>query len=151
MSSNAFFSHQVEAGQHAVFASDMYSFGVLLLYMHYPAVAAALVPGSVHIPPGSDPDLSDLIQKLLVLTASLRPAAAAALMHPYFRSTFVERLMQEGEVVEQVRWMDAILDICAPANAFFLTFSVQRCFVEAIRRATLKSTILRTNSQSRIA
>ena len=85
-----------------MFSSDMYSFGVLLLHMHHPIAAAALVPGSPHLPHGCEPDLADLVQKLLVVNATLRPTAASALMHPYFRTTFVERLLNEGEVVEQV-------------------------------------------------
>ena len=45
------------------------------------------------------------------MDCTLRPTAAAALMHPYFRSTFVERLLQEGEVVEQDRKLEAVRDL----------------------------------------
>lgn len=45
------------------------------------------------------------------MNLALRPTAAAALMHPYFRSTFVERLLQEGEVVEQDRKLEAVRDL----------------------------------------
>jgi hypothetical protein len=32
-------------------------------------------------------------------------------MHPYFRSTFIERLQEEGEVVEQDRKLEAVRDL----------------------------------------
>ena len=89
----------------------MYSFGVLLLFMHQPNAISNLIPGNVMLPPTLDPELSDLIGRLLVLTPSQRPPAASALMHPYFRSTFVERLLQEGEVVEQDRKLEAVRDL----------------------------------------
>ena len=82
-------------------ASDMYSFGVLLLWMHFPKAFSSLIPGaSPAIPASGDPEVSDLIRKLLVLKPAARPTAAAALMHPYFRGTYFERLVEEGEVVE---------------------------------------------------
>jgi hypothetical protein len=45
---------------------------------------------------------------MLALTPATRPTAAAALMHPYFRTTFVERLLDEGEVVEQSKKLEAV-------------------------------------------
>lgn len=110
-------SSQVECGGHAVFASDMYSFGVLLYFMHFPSQVANLVPGNPRFPPNSDVELTDLIQKLLAISAATRPSAAAALMHPYFRSTFVERLMQDGEVVEQDRKLEAVRDLLHRARS----------------------------------
>jgi hypothetical protein len=90
----------------------MFSFGVLLLFMHYPASLTSLIPGTPPILPTScDPELADLIRRLLVLNPSQRPTAAAVLMHPYFRGTFVERLMEEGEVVEQNRKLEAVRNL----------------------------------------
>lgn len=55
---------EVESGEGAVFASDMYSFGVLLMFMHYPALAANIIPGSLRLPPSCELELADLIQHL---------------------------------------------------------------------------------------
>ena len=106
-----FMAPEVESGGVAMFASDMYSFGVLLLFMHYPTIVTTLIPGSLALPPSCEAELSDLIQRLLSLMPNARPSAATALMHPYFRSTFVERLLQEGEVVEQDRKLEAVRDL----------------------------------------
>ena len=106
-----FMSPEVEADGHALFASDMYSFGVLLFFMHFPQQIAGLVPGDPRIPANNDTELTDLIQRLLSISPSARPTAASALMHPYFRSTFVERLVQDGEVVEQDRKLDAVRNL----------------------------------------
>jgi len=106
-----FMSPEVESGDHAVVASDMYSFGVLLYFMHFPSEVENILPGNPRIPPNNDAEMTDLIQKLLVVNPSMRPTAASALMHPYFRSTFVERLMQEGEVVEQDRKLEAVRNL----------------------------------------
>jgi hypothetical protein len=105
-------SMQVESGKGAEFASDMYSFGVLLLFMHHPTGLVSLVPGMVPALPASiDPELGDLIRRLLILNPTQRPSAAAVLMHSYFRGTFVERLMEEGEVVEQNRKLEAVRNL----------------------------------------
>ena len=55
---------EVESGEGAVFASDMYSFGVLLMFMHYPALASNIIPGSLRLPPSCEIELADLIQHL---------------------------------------------------------------------------------------
>jgi hypothetical protein len=47
----------------------------------------------------------------LQIDIQTRPTAAQALMHPYFRSTFIERLQEEGEVVEQDRKLEAVRDL----------------------------------------
>jgi hypothetical protein len=56
---------QVESGGSAVFASDMYSFGMLLLFMHYPTQAANFVPGSSKVPQSCENELADLIDRLV--------------------------------------------------------------------------------------
>ena len=55
---------EVESGEGAVFASDMYSFGVLLMFMHYPALASNIIPGSLRLPSSCELELADLIQHL---------------------------------------------------------------------------------------
>jgi len=112
-----FMSPEVEADGHAVFASDMYSFGVLLYFMHFPSHVSNLVPGDPRIPANNDAELTDLIQRLLSISPTARPTAASALMHPYFRSTFVERLMQDGEVVEQDRKLEAVRNLLHRARS----------------------------------
>lgn len=112
-----FMSPEVEADGHAIFASDMYSFGVLLFFMHFPTAVAGLVPGDPRIPSNNDAELTDLISRLLSISPSARPTAAAALQHPYFRSTFVERLVQDGEVVEQDRKLDAVRNLLYRARS----------------------------------
>ena len=112
-----FMSPEVEADGHALFASDMYSFGVLLFFMHFPQQTAGLVPGDPRIPANNDAELTDLIQRLLAISPSARPTAASALQHPYFRSTFVDRLVQDGEVVEQDRKLDAVRNLLYRARA----------------------------------
>jgi hypothetical protein len=48
--------------------------------------------------------------------AATRPTAAQALLHPYFRRSFAERLQQEGEVVEQDRKLDAVRNMLQRAR-----------------------------------
>lgn len=67
-----------------------------------------MVPGHVKIPPSCDPELNDLLTKLLDINPSQRLTAISALMHPYFRVTFVEKLLKDGEVVEQDRKLEAV-------------------------------------------
>jgi len=124
---------QIESGGNAVYASDMYSFGVLLMFMHFPNSLATLLPGQPNIPlspvhysssnrsdnsshantsstnsSSSDSDLIQLIQKLLSLEPKDRPTAANCVVHPYFRATYMDRLLKEGEVVEQDRKLEAV-------------------------------------------
>lgn len=95
----------------ADYASDMYSFGMLLFYMHFPTKISALAPGMVQVPSSCDAELGNLILSLLEVEPRKRPLAAAALMHPYFRITFVDKLLQDGEVVEQKRKLDAVRNV----------------------------------------
>jgi len=128
-----FMAPEIESGGNAVYASDMYSFGVLLMFMHFPNSLATLLPGQPNIPlspvhysssnrsdnsshantsstnsSSSDSDLIQLIQKLLSLEPKDRPTAANCVVHPYFRATYMDRLLKEGEVVEQDRKLEAV-------------------------------------------
>jgi serine/threonine protein kinase/N-acetylneuraminic acid mutarotase len=107
---------EVESAGNAVFASDMYSFGVLLTAIHFPDTVTTIIPGSIVLPGQADPELSDLIKKLTQIDITTRPTAAQALLHPYFRRSFVERLQQEGEIVEQDRKLDAVRDMLRNAR-----------------------------------
>ena len=102
---------EVESGGVASTSSDMYSYGVLLLYMHYPNLAITFVPGNLNLPISCETELADLIVKLLSIDKMSRPTAAGSLMHPYFRCSFMERLLQEGEVVAQDRKLEAVRDL----------------------------------------
>lgn len=101
----------MESGGHAVFGSDMYSFGMLLYFMHFPKEFSQLVPGQLRFPANADADLSNIITQLVSLDPLARPSAATALTHAYFRATFVDRLMEEGEIVEQDRKLDAVRNL----------------------------------------
>ena len=61
---------EVESGEGAVFASDMYSFGVLLMFMHYPELASNIIPGSLRLPSSCELELADLIQHLTAVSHS---------------------------------------------------------------------------------
>eukprot|EP01038_Epipyxis_sp_PR26KG_P005560 gene5560-7682_t len=114
-----FMSPEVEAGKPATFASDMYSFGILLYYMHFThnsestnqSVIVTPVAGLVKIPPNNDVELTNLMESLLIVNPINRPTAASALMHPYFRITFIDRMLQEGEMVEQDRKLEAMRNL----------------------------------------
>jgi hypothetical protein len=84
--------------------------------MHNPQAALNLIPGNVVLSSTLDPELVDLISRLLAVSPAMRPSAAQALMHPYFRTTFVERLVEEGEVVEQNRKLEAVRSLLHQAR-----------------------------------
>ena len=85
---------------HSVRASDMYSFGVLLFYMHFGRDAATsesssfrnMIPCQPQIPQSCESELAELITKLMTYEVGLRPSATQSVIHPYFRRSFVERL-----------------------------------------------------------
>eukprot|EP01033_Poteriospumella_lacustris_P000704 gene704-499_t len=111
---------EVETGQSTGLSSDMYSFGCLLYFMHFPREFNQLIASQVTFPRGqhqADADLCDLIQQLLAVNPQSRPTAATALTHAYFRATFVDRLMQEGEIVEQDRKLDAVRNLLSRTRA----------------------------------
>lgn len=98
-------------GRKATFATDMYSFGVVLFFMHFPDKMQLVVPGNTSIPNSSNIELSNLITKLVDVDDTKRPTAVNALTHPYFRDTFVDNMLNEGEVVEQDKKLDAVRDV----------------------------------------
>lgn len=106
-----FMAPEVESGKGAGFYSDMFAFGMLLYFMHFPRDFAQLVPSLVRFPANADAELCDLILSLLAADSTARPTAASALTHPYFRGTFVDRMMQEGEIVEQDRKLEAVRNL----------------------------------------
>lgn len=108
---------EVERGGHALFASDMYSFGMLLYFLYYPNEAVNLLPGQVNFPLDIDADLANLVANLILLDPLKRPSASTALSHPFFSSTFVDRLMQEGEIVDQDRKLDAVRSLMQRTKA----------------------------------
>lgn len=87
-----------------VFLHDFFNFRRYLFQTFTP---------SSHAPSSSSLPYASSYTPLLVLQINIatRPSAAQALMHPYFRSTFVERLQEEGEVVEQDRKLEAVRDL----------------------------------------
>jgi hypothetical protein len=88
--------------------------------MHFPREFNQLIASQVTFPRGqhqADADLCDLIQQLLAVNPQSRPTAATALTHAYFRATFVDRLMQEGEIVEQDRKLDAVRNLLSRTRA----------------------------------
>eukprot|EP00602_Paraphysomonas_sp_CaronLab_P011304 CAMPEP_0185039532 /NCGR_PEP_ID=MMETSP1103-20130426/36457_1 /TAXON_ID=36769 /ORGANISM="Paraphysomonas bandaiensis, Strain Caron Lab Isolate" /LENGTH=1230 /DNA_ID=CAMNT_0027578455 /DNA_START=47 /DNA_END=3739 /DNA_ORIENTATION=- len=106
-----FVAPEVESGKPAVFASDMYSVGVVLFFLHFPNELNRVIPGNTVIPSSCDAELANLIQSLLDIDSSKRPTAAHALNHPYIRSTFVDQMVLEGEVVDQNRKLHAVRDL----------------------------------------
>jgi serine/threonine protein kinase len=84
---------------------------MLLYFMNFPKDFSQLVPGQLRFPSHVDGDLSNIITQMVALEPSSRPSAATALTHPYFRATFVDRLMEEGEIVEQDRKLDAVRNL----------------------------------------
>jgi hypothetical protein len=111
-----FMAPEVESTGVAVYASDMYSFGILLYCLHYDQDPDSIIAGDLHIPAQSDPELAHLIKRLTSMEPDQRPTAAQALLHPYFRRSYAERLEQDGEVVEQDRKLDAVRNMIQKAR-----------------------------------
>lgn len=116
---SGYMAPEVEMGQSTGLSSDMFSFGCLLYFMHFPREFSQLIPSQVSFPRGAnvDADLCELISHLLAIDPTQRPTAATALTHAYFRATFVDRLMQEGEIVEQDRKLDAVRNLLSRTRA----------------------------------
>lgn len=106
----------LQAGGPSSPASDMYAIGVVLFRLHYPT--ANLIPGMLQFPQrqnnsiepsasADNEDLRNLLQALLHQDPVQRPTAANALLHPYFRRCYVDRLRDDGELVEQKKKLDA--------------------------------------------
>lgn len=87
----------------------MYSVGVVLFQIHFPGhPGGGPVPGAIQVPDGSDHELKDLITALLDVEPSKRPTASSALLHPYFRQCYIDRLVNMGELVEQNKKLEAV-------------------------------------------
>jgi len=68
-------------------ASDIYSFGVMLLKCHFPDISMIALlnqHGELEIPPCYNQNLSDLLLRLLETDPKRRLSADEALVHPYF-------------------------------------------------------------------
>jgi len=89
----------------------MYSFGAILFFIHFPDQFHTLVPGCPVTPVYNDVELLDLMRKLLRVDHTLRPSAATSLLHGYFHNSFIERLIVEGELVEQDKKLDAVRNL----------------------------------------
>ncbi|KAG5174931.1 hypothetical protein JKP88DRAFT_271084 [Tribonema minus] len=97
---------EVEAGGAATRASDMYSLGCLLFWLHFPdhptgPVAGAPIRASGEAAAAASAALMDLLHQLLQVRPASRPSASDALLHAYFQVSFVDRLLEDGAVPEQ--------------------------------------------------
>ena len=79
--------------------------------MHFPTLFDTLIPGQSYVPGNNDSDLTSLIQSLIQPDPADRPTAATAAKNVYFTTTFVDRLINEGEVVEQDRKLEAVRNL----------------------------------------
>jgi hypothetical protein len=95
-----------------LFASDLYSAGAILFFLHFPQNMSRVIPGEMMtFPPTCDPDLADLILKLLLTDPAHRPTATNALNHPYSRSTFVDQMVLDGELIDQNKKIHLVKDL----------------------------------------
>ncbi|KAK3263708.1 hypothetical protein CYMTET_27502, partial [Cymbomonas tetramitiformis] len=74
---------EVEAGGEATQASDCWSAGAVLYWLHFGEVPAPHRSGSVLVPPAADDALRELLEALLQQEPSRRPSAAEALVSAY--------------------------------------------------------------------
>lgn len=89
----------------------MFSAGVVLYFLHFPQNMSRVIPGQIALPSSCDPDLIELIQSLLRVEPTSRPSASSCLNHPYIRSTFVDQMVIEGELVDQNKKIHAVRDL----------------------------------------
>ena len=89
----------------------MFSAGVVLYFLHFPQNMSRVVPGQLTLPSACDLDLAELIKLLLEVESKSRPSAANCLNHPYVRSTFVDQMVIEGELVDQNKKIHAVRDL----------------------------------------
>ncbi|KAK3259088.1 hypothetical protein CYMTET_31900 [Cymbomonas tetramitiformis] len=74
---------EVEAGGEATQASDCWSAGAVLYWLHFGEVPAPHRSGGVLVPPAADDALRELLESLLQQEPSRRPSAAEALVSAY--------------------------------------------------------------------
>jgi len=100
-------------------ASDMYSFGATLRWLHREAPGVRDEPKEEQrrrqqsSSSGSQPD-EDMKHLLSVLTATdpdLRPSAADAILHPYFQNSYMDRFIAGGDLIGQNEKLEAVRDL----------------------------------------
>lgn len=89
----------------------MFSAGAIMYFLHFPQNMSRFIPGDLTLPPSCDLDLADIIQKLVQIDPALRPSASSSLNHPYIRSTFVDQMVLDGELVDQNKKIHAVKDL----------------------------------------
>jgi hypothetical protein len=79
------------AGQPATFASDVYSLGKTVFFVHFPMLLGAGLPstGEVSIPPHANAELVQLLKQMLAAEPSKRPTAAQAASAAYFTTSLL--------------------------------------------------------------
>ena len=88
-------------------ASDMYAFGVLLFWMNFPERDLP-VAGTWSLPGTTDANLRSLLERLLDVNPANRPSASDALVHPFFTTSFSDRLVASGEILRQDDKLEAV-------------------------------------------
>eukprot|EP00808_Paulinella_micropora_P012300 g43991.t1 len=104
---------EVLHGQRASFASDMFSFGLILFDLHFPGSRAdrpsaqLLLAGRAFSPPShSNQQLRKLLESLLQVDPAKRPSATNALAHPFFNTSLLlkqEKLHKEMTQLQKDR------------------------------------------------
>eukprot|EP00808_Paulinella_micropora_P021553 g62136.t1 len=104
---------EVLQGQRASFASDMFSFGLILFDLHFPGSRAdrpsaqLLLAGRAFSPPShSNQQLRKLLESLLQVDPAKRPSSTNALAHPFFNTSLLlkqEKLHKEMTQLQKDR------------------------------------------------
>jgi hypothetical protein len=87
----AYLAPELLAGQPATFASDVFSLGRTMYFVHFQAQqgSAAILPGHLVIPDHPNPDLTQLLRQLLNADPTKRPTAAQAASAAYFTTSLL--------------------------------------------------------------
>ena len=119
---DAYVAPELRLGLPSSAASDMWSFGLLLFHMHWPAQPLPVAGLPLALPADADPTLCALLSDLLhaaglargshageaARAAAARPAAADVLLHPYFCSSHLDTLIAGGDMPDQNQKLDAV-------------------------------------------